>query len=94
MKKYILLILVFPITLLAQQRTIKKAGKQFENESYVSAIQIYERLANKGMGSEQIYEKLGDANYFNANYIQAEKWYSKRYEFKGTFSSDFLFRYG
>lgn len=69
MKKYILLILVFPITLLAQQRTIKKAGKQFENESYVSAIQIYDRLANKGMGSEQIYEKLGDANYFNANYI-------------------------
>lgn len=94
MKKYILLILVFPIALLAQQRTVKKAGKQFENESYVSAIQIYERLANKGMGSEQIYEKLGDANYFNANYIQAEKWYSKRYELKGTFSSDFLFRYG
>jgi outer membrane protein OmpA-like peptidoglycan-associated protein len=94
MKKYIALILLFPIALFAQQRTIKKAGKQFENESYVSAIQIYERLAEKGMGSEQIYEKLGDANYFNANYIQAEKWYSKRYELKGIFSSDFLFRYG
>ncbi|MEY4011538.1 MAG: hypothetical protein RIT22_662 [Bacteroidota bacterium] len=94
MKKYIALLLLFPITIVAQNRTLQKAEKTFTKESYVSAIQIYERLANKGMGSEQIYEKLGDANYFNANYAQAEQWYTKRYELKGTFPKEFLYRYG
>lgn len=94
MKKQIALLLLLPMGLLAQERTIKKADKKFVSESYVSAIQIYERLANKGMGSEQIYEKLGDANYFNANYAQAEQWYTKRYELKGTFPKEFLYRYG
>jgi len=94
MKKYIALLLLFPIAIVAQNRTLQKAEKTFTKESYVSAIKIYERLANKGMGSEQIYEKLGDANYFNANYVQAEQWYTKRYELKGTFPKEFLYRYG
>lgn len=93
MKKYIVLLLLFPIAIVAQNRTLKKAEKTFSKESYVSAIEIYERLANKGMGSEQIYEKLGDANYFNANYVQSEQWYTKRYELKGTFPKEFLYRY-
>ena len=94
MKKYIALLLLFPIGILAQERTLKKADKTFKKESYVSAIQIYERLANKGMGSEQIYEKLGDANYFNAHYVQAQKWYEKRYALSGIFPKEFLYRYG
>lgn len=94
MKKQIALLLLLPMGLLAQNRTLKKAEQTFTKESYVSAIQIYERLANKGMGSEQIYEKLGDANYFNANYVEAEQWYTKRYELKGTFPKEFLYRYG
>lgn len=94
MKKYILILLLFPIGILAQERTLRKAEKTFSKESYVSAIEIYERLAEKGMGSEEIYEKLGDANYFNANYVKAEQWYTKRYELKGKFPKEFLFRYG
>ena len=93
MKKQLALLLLLPLGLLAQVRTLNKADKKFDSEAYVSAIQIYERLANKGMGSEQIYEKLGDANYFNANYVQSEQWYTKRYELKGTFPKEFLYRY-
>ena len=93
-RQYLAIALLFPIGLVAQDRTLKRAEKTFAKESYVSAIEIYERLAEKGMGSEQIYEKLGDANYFNANYVQAEQWYTKRYELKGTFPKEFLFRYG
>jgi outer membrane protein OmpA-like peptidoglycan-associated protein len=93
MKKYIALLLLFPIGIIAQQRTLNKAEKNFKKESYISAMTIYEHLAEKGMGSEQIYERLGDANYFNANYVKAEQWYSKRYELKGTFPEGFLYRY-
>lgn len=93
MKKQLALLILLPMGFFAQEKIIKKADKKFDSEAYVSAIQIYERLANKGMGSEQIYEKLGDANYFNANYVQAEQWYTKRYELKGTFPKEFLYRY-
>jgi outer membrane protein OmpA-like peptidoglycan-associated protein len=94
MKKYIALLLLFPMGIMAQQRILNKAEKSFKKESYISAMTIYEHLAEKGMGSEQIYERLGDANYFNANYVKAEQWYSKRYELKGTFPEEFLYRYG
>lgn len=94
MKKYIALLLLFPMGIMAQQRILNKAEKSFKKESYISAMTIYEHLAEKGMGTEQIYERLGDANYFNANYVKAEQWYSKRYELKGTFPKEFLYRYG
>jgi outer membrane protein OmpA-like peptidoglycan-associated protein len=94
MKKYIAILLLIPIGIIAQNKTIRKAEKSFTKGAYVSAIQIFERIVNKGLGSEQIYEKLGDANYFNANYLAAEHWYSKRYELNGTFPKEFLYRYG
>jgi outer membrane protein OmpA-like peptidoglycan-associated protein len=93
MKKHIAILLLLPIGIIAQNQSIRKAENSFNKGAYVSAIQIFERIANKGLGSEQIYEKLGDANYFNANYLIAEQWYSKRYELKGTFSKEFLYRY-
>lgn len=92
MKKYIVFVLLFPLGLIAQQN-LRRAEQKFNQESYVSAIKIYEHLAQKGKGTAEIYEKLGDANYYNANYIKAEEWYSKRYQFKEDFPKDFLYRY-
>ena len=94
MKKYIALLLLFPMGMVAQNALQKRADQKFNKESYVSAIAIYERLANKGIGSEEIYERLGDANYFNAEYVKAEQWYSKRYAMKGIYPKEFLYRYG
>jgi outer membrane protein OmpA-like peptidoglycan-associated protein len=92
MKKQLILILLFPIIALSQQ-PLRRAEAKFEQEAYISAIKIYEHLANKGKGTAEIYEKLGDANYFNANYIQAQKWYEKRYALSAPFSEGFLYRY-
>lgn len=92
MKKQLILVLLFPIIALAQQ-PLRRADAKFEKESYISAIKIYEHLANKGKGTAEIYEKLGDANYFNANYIQAQKWYEKRYALNAPFPEGFLYRY-
>ena len=96
MKKHItlLLLVLVPMGINAQQRTLNKAEKNFKKQSYISAMMIYERLTEKGMGSDQLYERLGDANYFNANYVKADQWYSKRYALKGTFPNEFLYRYG
>ena len=92
MKRQLVLILLFPILALAQQ-PLRRADAKFEQESYISAIKIYEHLANKGKGTAEIYERLGDANYFNANYIQAQKWYEKRYALNAPFPQGFLYRY-
>jgi outer membrane protein OmpA-like peptidoglycan-associated protein len=92
MKKQLILVLLLPIIALAQQ-PLRRADAKFEQEAYISAIKIYEHLANKGKGTAEIYEKLGDANYFNANYIQAQKWYEKRYALNAPFPEAFLYRY-
>jgi outer membrane protein OmpA-like peptidoglycan-associated protein len=92
MKKQLILVFLFPIIALAQQ-PLRRAEAKFEQEAYISAIKIYEHLANKGKGTTDIYEKLGDANYFNANYVQAQKWYEKRYVLNAPFPEGFLYRY-
>ena len=75
------------------QQPLRRADAKFEKESYISAIKIYEHLANKGKGTAEIYQKLGDANYFNANYVEAQKWYEKRYAMSAPFPEGFLYRY-
>ena len=92
MKRQLLLVLILPLLTLAQQ-PLRRADTKFKQESYISAIKIYEHLANKGKGTSEIYEKLGDANYFNANYVQAQKWYEKRYVMNAPFPEGFLYRY-
>jgi len=92
MNKHLLLALLLPILALSQQ-PLRRADAKFEQESYISAIRIYEHLAKKGKGTAEIYEKLGDANYFNANYVQAQKWYEKRYTLHAPFPEGFLYRY-
>jgi hypothetical protein len=57
MKKQLILVLLFPIIALAQQ-PLRRADAKFEQEAYISAIKIYEHLANRGKGTAEIYEKL------------------------------------
>jgi outer membrane protein OmpA-like peptidoglycan-associated protein len=92
MKRQLLLVLILPLLTLAQQ-PLRRADTKFKQESYISAIKIYEHLANKGKGTAEIYQKLGDANYFNANYVEAQKWYEKRYAMNAPFPEGFLYRY-
>lgn len=92
MKRQLVIVLLFPIIALAQQ-PLRRAEDKFQQEAYISAIKIYEHIANKGKGTAEIYEKLGDANYFNANYVQAQKWYEKRYALNAPFPEGFLYRY-
>ncbi len=60
----------------------KKAAKAYDDYAYMSAIATYKSLNEKGLSNSEIYERLGDANYFNANYQEASKWYLKLLELK------------
>jgi outer membrane protein OmpA-like peptidoglycan-associated protein len=78
----------------SQEKALLRADKKFKQEQYIDAIRIYEQLAKKGVASVEIYERLGDAYYFNAKYDKANIWYQKLYELNPNCSSEYLFRYG
>lgn len=77
MKKTVLFIFAVPLLVFSQKKEIKNAEKAFNTEHYVESIALLENLVKKGVSSVDVFEKLADANYLNANYVQAYKWYLK-----------------
>ncbi len=63
--------------LIAQERKILKANKNYEQLDYVDAQKIYLAVAENGFESEEIFTKLGNSYYFNAQYDEAVKWYDR-----------------
>lgn len=93
MKKYIYILLFISISAKSQEKALLTADKKFKQEQYIEAVKIYEQLAKKGVASVEIYERLGDSYYFNANYEKAFVWYQKLYELNANCSSEYLYRY-
>ena len=93
MKKYIYILLLISISANSQEKAMLKADKKFKQEQYIEAVKIYEQLAKKGIASIEIYERLGDSYYFNANYEKAFIWYSKLYDLNPDCKSEYLYRF-
>ena len=94
MKKLFLISCVVSITMVwAQPNTQKKANQQFEQLAFVDVIKTYEKMYEKGVRSNEVLEKLGDAYYFKANLPEAHKYYSLRYKSKQPMEINQLFRY-
>lgn len=77
-----------------QDKKVIKADNNFNQRSYVNAIESYEKLVTAGYTSEEIYKRLGDAQYLNANYNEAANWYGKLSELDGAnMDSEYMYRY-
>ncbi len=59
------------------QAGLKKSNKEYDSWAYVDAMNIYEKIVNKGYVSQDILEKLGNTYYFNARYAQAQPFYER-----------------
>lgn len=70
-------LIVYPVQ--AQKGKMEKAKKSYEHLDYVNAQEVYLKMAEKGHGSEEIYTKLANTYYFNAEYKEAVKWYEKTF---------------
>lgn len=72
-----------------------KADRKYNNYAYVDAIEVYEKVAEKGHKSANIFEKLGNAYYFNGEYDKAEKWYSELFAMPeaANLAPEYYFRY-
>lgn len=70
------------------------ADRYFNEYAYKKSAELYEVIYNKGDESMLVLSRLGDANYYNTNTIQAEKWYRLLFEkYKEEISSEYMFRY-
>jgi outer membrane protein OmpA-like peptidoglycan-associated protein/tetratricopeptide (TPR) repeat protein len=77
----------------SQKTKIAKADKQYDDYAYVDAIKIYERVAEKGYKDEKMFQKLGDACYFNAELVKAAKWYNELFAMSQNQEAEYIYRY-
>lgn len=90
---YIAIISVLSINMYSQEARVAKAEKKYDNYAYVDAIKTYEKLANKGYKSADMFKKLGNAYYFNAKLEDAAKWYTELFTMEAEIEPEYYYRY-
>ena len=97
MKNYILLYItivsVFSFNGYSQKAKITSADKKYDSYAYVDAIKTYERVAEKGYKSADMFQKLGNAYYFNSDFEKAAKWYGELYALTPDLEPEYYYRY-
>ncbi|WP_299685894.1 OmpA family protein [uncultured Dokdonia sp.] len=96
MKKYFILLFILstPVITTAQESKISKGNKGFDNYNYVNAQNVYQKVADKGYESADLYKRLGDSYYLNASYEKAQIWYGKLIEkYADNIEAETYFRY-
>jgi len=77
----------------AQEVKINKANKNYDKFAYVDAIKTYEKVAEKGYKSAEIFQKLGNAYYFQSKLEDANKWYTELFAMNQEVEPEYYFRY-
>ncbi len=97
MKQVRLLLLVlasvFSMAVMAQGSGMKAAKRQFENLAYSEALETYKDVAGKGYRSVELFEKIGDAYYFNGKLADAYQWYDKLFELRKEVAPEYYYRF-
>lgn len=75
------------------QNTINSATKKYDKLAYINAIEVYEKVVEKGHESIDIYQKLGDSYYFNAQYENAVNTYAKLIALEPNQEPEYYYRY-
>jgi outer membrane protein OmpA-like peptidoglycan-associated protein/tetratricopeptide (TPR) repeat protein len=79
----------------AQERLLQKADKQYQSYSFRPAIDIYQKVLDKGFVSADLLQRLGNAYYFTAQYEEAAKAYKQLVEtYPNDTPPEYFFRYG
>lgn len=92
--KLILSVLLFH-TASAQKKDIERANNEYEKYAYFDAIEIYKKVLEKGHESADLYKKIGNSYYFNAELREANIWYEKLFNFakKEEIEPEYYYRY-
>lgn len=94
MKKSLFYVLSFLyFNAISQEKELAKADQKYNNYAFFEAIYIYEKVAEGGYESAELYKKLGNSYYFNADLKNAKKWYAKLFELENSIETEYYFRY-
>lgn len=72
---------------------LTKGNALYNAKAYANSIETYEKAVKKGYKSIELYEKLGDAYFFNSEYVQANKWYADLFQLGGNIAPIYYYRY-
>jgi outer membrane protein OmpA-like peptidoglycan-associated protein len=90
---YFILVIVFSFEGYSQQSKIASADKKYNSYAYIDAIKTYERVAEKGYKSEDMFKKLGNSYYFNSDFDGAAKWYGELFAMNTNVEPEYYYRY-
>jgi tetratricopeptide (TPR) repeat protein len=90
---YIALLNLFVFNCYSQQSQLKSADRKYTNLAYIDAIKTYERVAEKGYQSADMYKKIGNSYYFNGELESAAKWYTELFAINTDVEPEYYFRY-
>ena len=90
---YIAILSLFSLNSFSQKSKLKSADTKYNNLAYIDAIKAYEKVAQKGYKSADMYQKIGNSYYFNGELESAAKWYSELFAMHTDLEPEYYFRY-
>ncbi|MDR7212742.1 tetratricopeptide repeat protein, partial [Flavobacterium piscis] len=90
---YIAFLSSVSFTGMAQKTVLNKAEKEYNQYAYIDAIAIYEKVAESGYKDEKMFQRLGNAYYFNAELTKAVKWYDALFALNDQQEPEYYYRY-
>ena len=93
--KHYIGLLIFSISLLSygQDKIPNSVEKEYRHLSYIKSANKLKAMVDKGVESPEIYQKLGNAYYFNSKMEAASKWYGTLFNKYPEQGSEYLYRY-
>ena len=77
----------------AQDSKFYVTDKISDKYAYVDVIKTYERIAEKGYRSVDLFKKLGDSYYSNADFDKAAKWYCELFAISNDLEPEYYYQY-
>ena len=68
-------------------------SENHNNYALVYSIKTYERIAEKGYKSIDIFQKLGNYYFFNSDMNKAVRWYNELFAMSTNLESEYYYRY-
>ena len=91
---FITIVSIFSFNGYAQKAKVSTAEKKYGNFANIDAIKTYERVAEKGYKSADMFKKLGNSYYYNTELDQAAKWYGELFTMTQDVEPEYYYRYG
>lgn len=90
---FFFIVLLLTFSAFCQEQQLAKADNKHENFAYSQTAALYKKLLKKGYRSAEVYQKIGDSYYFNADYKSATPYYKALFGLKKSVPIEYYFRY-